>query len=285
MHLSGTLYLILAIAASAAMTLVLKIFKTEGTNRYAIILGNYVTCVIVGFLLLKDKGAVLQIAGSTLGFGILGGILFVLSLVLMQRSIEANGAILTSAFSRMGLVVPLIVSIAFLGEKPKLIQFAGMLIVLVAILVINGKREQQVDITPVLLVAVLLAGGFSDTMAKIFSNFGIQAQNDLYILIVFFTAGVLTTALLFAEYRKTGRPGRAKDFVAGIAVGVPNYFSASLLLKALADIPAYIAYTVFSTGVLLVITVIGLVFFREKLGKSQAVGIGLIVIALVLLNV
>ena len=76
MHLSGTLYLILAIAASAAMTLVLKIFKTEGTNRYATILGNYVTCVIVGFLLLKDKGAVLQIVGSTLGFGILGGILF-----------------------------------------------------------------------------------------------------------------------------------------------------------------------------------------------------------------
>ncbi|MCR5005836.1 MAG: EamA family transporter [Clostridiales bacterium] len=286
MHLSGPVYLILAIAASAAMTLVLKAFKTEGTNRYAIILGNYVTCIIIGFLILADKTSVLQIDPETLLFGALGGVLFVVSLVLLQRSIEVNGAILTSAFSRMGLVVPLIVSIAFLGEKPRLIQFAGMLIVLIAICIINGKKDQRLDgISPILLICVLLAGGFSDCMAKIFNYFGMQTQNDLYILMVFFTAGVLTFILLLTEYKKTGKFGGIKDFVAGIAVGIPNYFSASLLLKALADVPAFIAYTVFSTGVLLLITAISLILFKERLKKTQAIGIGLILIALVLLNI
>ncbi len=35
---------------------------------------------------------------------------------------------------------------------------------------------------------------------------------------------------------------------------------------------------------LLLITAIGLVFFKEKVNKSQMIGIGLIVLALVLLN-
>ena len=285
MPISGTLYLLLAILASAAMTLALKICKTENTNRYAIILGNYITCVIIGFLLLADKSSVLHIHTVTLLLGALGGILFVVSLVLLQRSIEVNGAILTSAFSRMGLVVPLIISIAFLGEKPKAIQFVGMGIVLIAIWIINGKREQQRDLSPILLLLVLLAGGFADSMAKLFDHFGEEVQGSLYILLVFFTAGIATLVLLLLEYKKTGRPGRIKDFAAGIAVGIPNYFSASLLLKALADVPAYIAYTAFSTGVLLLITVISLVLFKEKLNKGQMVGIGLIVVALVLLNV
>ena len=285
MPISGTLYLLLAILASAAMTLALKICKTENTNRYAIILGNYITCVIIGFLLLADKSSVLHIHTVTLLLGALGGILFVVSLVLLQRSIEVNGAILTSAFSRMGLVVPLIISIAFLGEKPKAIQFVGMGIVLIAIWIINGKREQQRDLSPILLLLVLLAGGFADSMAKLFDHFGEEVQGSLYILLVFFTAGIATLILLLLEYKKTGRPGRIKDFAAGIAVGIPNYFSASLLLKALADVPAYIAYTAFSTGVLLLITVISLVLFKEKLSKGQVAGIGLIVVALVLLNV
>ena len=285
MPISGTLYLLLAILASAAMTLALKICKTENTNRYAIILGNYITCVIIGFLLLADKSSVLHIHTVTLLLGALGGILFVVSLVLLQRSIEVNGAILTSAFSRMGLVVPLIISIAFLGEKPKAIQFVGMGIVLIAIWIINGKREQQRDLSPILLLLVLLAGGFADSMAKLFDHFGEEVQGSLYILLVFFTAGIATLVLLLLEYKKTGRPGRIKDFAAGIAVGIPNYFSASLLLMALADVPAYIAYTAFSTGVLLLITVISLVLFKEKLNKGQMVGIGLIVVALVLLNV
>ncbi len=285
MPISGTFYLLLAILASAAMTLALKICKTENTNRYAIILGNYITCVIIGFLLLADKSSVLHIHTVTLLLGALGGILFVVSLVLLQRSIEVNGAILTSAFSRMGLVVPLIISIAFLGEKPKAIQFVGMGIVLIAIWIINGKREQQRDLSPILLLLVLLAGGFADSMAKLFDHFGEEVQGSLYILLVFFTAGIATLILLLLEYKKTGRPGRIKDFAAGIAVGIPNYFSASLLLKALADVPAYIAYTAFSTGVLLLITVISLVLFKEKLSKGQVAGIGLIVVALVLLNV
>lgn len=278
------LYLLAAIISSAAMTLFLKGFQSEGTNRYAIILGNYAACVVIGLLMLKEPRTLLHLHPATMAFGLGGGILFVLSLVLMQRSIETNGAILTSAFSRMGLIVPLLISIAFLGEKPRLIQILGILLVFAAILIINGKSEKKRSASFLLLLIVLLVGGTADTMAKMFDHFGDPAEGGLYIFYVFLTAGVITIFLLLHETAKAGTIGRPRDFAAGIAVGIPNYFSASLLLKALATIPGYIAYTVFSTGVLLLITACSVLFFKEKPGRDQIIGLAVILVALVLLN-
>ena len=277
------IYLLLAIVCSAAMTLFLKGFRPEKTNRYAIILGNYVTCIIVGFLMLKDKAQVLHPAGTTLLYGIIGGILFVFTLVIMQRSIEKNGAILSSAFSRLGLVIPLLMSIALFGEQPKPVQYLGILIVLAAVWIINGQKKDR-PASILLLILVLLGSGLADGMAKIFNQLGDRAQDALYILLVFLTAGLITVVLLLNEYKKTGKPGRPRDYLAGIAVGIPNYFSSSLLLRSLASLPAFIAYSVFSVGTVLFITLFSMVVFKEKPGKYQLIGLGLIVVSLVLLN-
>ena len=284
MELSGPMYLVLAILSSAAMTLFLKGFRADDTNRYAIILGNYVTCVIVGFLMLKEKASILHPMKPTLLFGVICGILFVFTLVMMQRSIEKNGAILSSAFSKLGLIIPLIMSIAFFGEKPKTLQYIGIAVVLLAVLIINGKQEKGRKIYPFLLLLVLLGGGFADGMAKIFDRFGDRTQDKLYILIVFFAAGVITLVLLLTEYKKTGKAGQLKDYLAGIAVGIPNYFSASLLLKSLSTIPAFIVYPVFSVGTILFITLVSILVFKEKPTKLQWAGLALIAAALVLLN-
>ena len=40
---------------------------------------------------------------------VIGGFLFVAGLVLMQTSVAANGAALTAAFSKLGLIVPLLI--------------------------------------------------------------------------------------------------------------------------------------------------------------------------------
>ncbi len=277
------IYLLLAVVCSAAMTLFLKGFRPEKTNRYAIILGNYVTCIIVGFLMLKDKTQVLHPAGTTLLYGIIGGILFVFTLVIMQRSIEKNGAILSSAFSRLGLVIPLIMSIALFGEQPKPVQYLGILIVLTAVWIINGQKKDR-PASILLLILVLFGGGLADGMAKIFNQLGDRTQDALYILLVFLTAGLITVILLLKEYRKTGRPGRPRDYLAGVAVGVPNYFSSSLLLRSLASLPAFIAYSVFSVGTVLFITLFSMMVFKEKPGKYQLIGLGLIAVSLVLLN-
>ena len=82
---------------------------------------------------------------------------------------------------------------------------------------------------------------------------------------------------------KKQRPGKW-EVLFGILVGIPNYFSAKFLLGALETLPAVIVYPVYSVGSILVVTLAGVLLFRERLEKRQWIGLAAILAALVLLN-
>ena len=79
--------LLLAIVSSAAMALALKWFRDPKGNRYGLLLGNYLTCVLIAFLTMPDRGAVLHGSAVTLICGLIGGCFFIAALVAMQSSI------------------------------------------------------------------------------------------------------------------------------------------------------------------------------------------------------
>ena len=53
---------------------------------------------------------------------------------------------------------------------------------------------------------------------------------------------------------------------------------------SLADVPAVIAYPTYSAGTIVMVTIVGMVFFKEKLGKRKLISLAIILAALVLLN-
>ena len=292
MTATSSLYLIIAILSSAAMTIVLKIFRDQKGNRYGIILGNYLTCIILSFLFLQDKSLLLHPDLTTAVCGTAGGLLFVAGLVSMQSSIRLNGAILTSAFSKSGLIVPLLVCACFLGDPIRILQIPGILLIFLSIWLISTDKksfamqtDRNTQVRPLILLAVLLSCGSADTMAKIFEHVGRSDFDQLYFLILFATAAVLTTVLLLVEHKKTGKKPVLKEFLAGMLAGIPNYFSSVLLLKALNGLPSFVVYPCFSAGTLLLVTIIGAAAFKEKLGKKAWTGVILIAASLVILNI
>ena len=76
----------------------------------------------------------------------------------------------------------------------------------------------------------------------------------------------------------------AAEVLYGFAVGIPNYFCAKFLLAALESIPAVVVYPTFSVATILVVTLAGVALFKERLGKRQWTAVGIILVALVLLN-
>ena len=121
-------------------------------------------------------------------------------------------------------------------------------------------------------------------MSKIFEQVGTRDQDELYFLFVFFTAAVLTAGLLILERKKTGKALLWKEMAAGIAVGIPNYYSSFLLLLALVALPAIIVYPINRTGSILIVMAVDALIFHQKYSKRQWLGILLVLVAMVLLN-
>ena len=279
-------FLITAILCSASMALALKYFGGQSGNRYGIILGNYITCVLIAFLAMPEKRMLLSLSRTTVVCGLICGALFVAGLVTIQLSIPVNGTTLSAAFARLGLVVSLAASIALFGERPGAFQIAGIVLVLAALVLINsGKEKLNTDIaSPGLLLLTMLAGGLADTMAKIFERVGSREEDTAYFFVLFCTALVITSGLAYSEYRRSGKKLILREMLAGAAVGVPNYFSSYLLLQALVSLPAFFVYPVFSTGTILVVLFCSALLFKERPGSRQLAGIGVILAALALLN-
>lgn len=285
-------YLILAAMSSAALTLVLKLFRDPEANRFGILLGNYLTCALIAFLQMPEKSGLFAVSSSTLVMSLIGGFLFVAGLVMIQTSVGRNGATLTAAFSKLGLIVPLLISFLFFQEVPSLLNLAGVGLAAAAILLITFGAKEAGGVPAAggeraslaILLLTLLANGCAESMAKIFSRLGDQREDTRYFFFLFLTAALLTFLLAAAEKKKNGRRLRSRELAAGILAGIPNYFCSYFLLKALLDLPAALAYPAFSVGSILLVTAAGALFFREKLSRRQLAGLGLILGALILLN-
>ena len=288
------IYLVLAIISSASIALVFKFFGSREGNRYSMILGNYLTCIVISLIMTGGPGALVHAAPVTYVCGAVGGLLFVLGLVFMQSSVSVNGATLTSAFGKLGVMVPLAFSFLIFKEQPEIIQIIGIVIALAALVLINSPEKENLsedeekhevkNYSFALLILTFLGNGMSDSMAKVFEQVGPRSDDRIFISVVFCMAAVISTFLAFREYRNTGYPVRPKELLAGVAVGVPNYFCSFFLLASVTKLPSFLVYPIFSTGTIIVVMLVSTILFKERPTGKQMAGIGMILLALVLLN-
>jgi drug/metabolite transporter (DMT)-like permease len=238
--------------------------------------------------MIGDPGVIPAAALPTWICGIIGGLLFVAGLVFMQSSIKINGATLTSAFGKLGVMVPLAMSLLIFGEKPALVQVAGILVAISALVVINSPSKDEsskaATYSFALLILTFLGNGLADSMAKVFEHIGSRADDRIYIFFVFASACLITAVLAYVEYKKTSKKIIPKELLAGIAVGIPNYYSSFFLLGSVERLPSFLVYPIFSTGTILLVMVVSTLIFRERPSKTQYIGIAMILAALVLLN-
>ncbi|MBQ2669120.1 MAG: EamA family transporter, partial [Clostridia bacterium] len=107
-----------------------------------------------------------------------------------------------------------------------------------------------------------------------------RADDDRFMFFNFFFACLYSLVMLVREKKKLNR----YDVLFGVLLGVPNYFCTRFLLKALTQIPAFIVYPSYSVATVILISLFGRLFFKEKLNRRQLIGVGIILVSLVLLN-
>jgi len=279
------IYLILGVLSSASLAIALRLGETFCRSRYGLLLGNYISCLLIAWILLPDKHLLPEGGMTALAAGSFNGVIFLLNLIVMQQSIQKNGAVLSTAFSKMGVLLPVLVSIFALGEKPTLLQIGGMILAAASILILNLEKSGQKSSARLLLFAMFFLSGTADGMSKVFERIGERQFDVLFLFYTFLVALIPTAVLAAAEKKRTGQGMAALDLSIGLFAGIPNYFSCSLLLAAVTKLPAYIAYPCFNVGTILVVSVVSVLILKDRMSRRQVCGCGLILAALVLLNI
>lgn len=278
------IYLILAILCSAGVSIFMRASEKYCQGHYGILLMNYVVCVLAG-LILTGRGLT-QTDGKgmlvTIVFGVVTGLLYCGSFILLQWNVRKNGVILSSTFMKLGVIVPAVLAVVWFGERPGWNQGLGFILAITAILMIHlekGKIRTEKAYTIGLLL-LLLGGGLGDSMAKFYDVYGNPGLGSFFLMLSFLVSGIISGILVFRGGEKITK----YEVLFGVLIGIPNYFSARFLLWALADIPAVITYPTYSIAAMALIGAAGVLMFREKLTKRQWGAYLLVILAVGLLN-
>ena len=276
--------LCLAVLSSSLVSIVMRLSTNRVRHNLGMLTMNYIVCALLAGLFGGFRGAFDlsdPLVGLTLAMGTVNGALYLAGFVLMQLNIRKNGVVLSSIFQKLGLLVTLVISVVFYQEIPDLMQGAGFVIALAAIILMNYQKGSAGVGSRGALLAMLLSCGMADAMSKIFTESGVAALEGQFLFYTFAVAMGLCAVGMTVKGQKIG--GREALF--GTLIAVPNFFASKFLLGALESLSAVIVYPVFSVGTILVVTLAGVLAFRERLIKQQWIGIGAILVALVLLNI
>lgn len=276
-------YLLLAVLSSAMISVVMRLSSDKVKGNLGMLATNYLLCLVLSAVYAGFRLAV-PIAegfGAVLGMGAANGVLFLSGFLLLQINTRKNGIVLSSIFMKLGLLVSVTLSVFLFGEMPTAAQIIGFCLAIGAIVLINFDKNAVSVGSKAGLIIMLLAAGTGDAMAKVFEVLGPTELSNQYLFVTFAVALILCVGLVIW---KKERPGLA-EIAFGIMIGIPNFFSAKFLLRSLAELPAVIVYPTYSVATILAVTVSGVVIFRERLGKRQWVALGVILAALIMLNV
>ena len=275
------IYLLLAMISSMLVSVLMRLSEKYSRGGMGMLAANYVMCCGLSFVFAGSIQLFPSIDGlpAALGFGVMNGVLYLAGFVLLQWNIRKNGVVLPATFMKLGVLVPTLLSMIAFGETPSGFQTAGILAAIAAILLIQGGGKQETG-SVWGLVLLLAAGGVGDAMSKIFEELGPAALKDHFLLYTFLTALILCTVLTIMKKQ----PFSWREALWGILIGVPNYFSARFLLLSLKDVPAMIAYPSFSVGAIVLVTLVGVLCFKEKLNRRKLIALSVILVSLALLN-
>jgi len=277
------IFLFLAIISSAMIAILMRLSTHRIHANLSMLAMNYLICALfsaayTGFQPLAPKHPDFSVA---LWVGIASGILYLAGFVLFQYNTRKNGVVLSSIFMKLGLLVPVAMSMTVFHEAPTVTQILGFCIAVFAIVLINLKKgDSENKFGPELIGMLLMCGG-CDAMSKVYERLGPAELSDSYLFITFAVAFLLCAGLALLKKEKPG----LQEALFGSLIGIPNFFSAKFLLAALTQLPAVVVYPSFSVATMLTVTLTGVVIFRERLSKLQWFALAAIITALIFLNI
>lgn len=290
------LYLFISILLNVAVFMAFRLFSLFDVRTLPAIVVNYFVCVVTGLVFLgnlKNLPPLFSFENQWLYFALLLGLLFIITFNMMAVTTQRLGVTISSIAAKMSLAVPVIFSLFVFQIESKSFTFFNYLGLLLAFLSIYlsslKKKEEENPLAPknwlliLLPLGVFISSGIIDTLINYTSyTYLSDAEAGIFPLVIFLVAGVAGVAMQLVSKQKTG----VKEWIGGIGLGIPNYFSIYFIVKALAAFQNNGAffYPLLNISIILLSSLFAILFFKEKLLVVNKIGLVLAVMAILLIS-
>jgi drug/metabolite transporter (DMT)-like permease len=289
------IYLIGSIVLTSYLLLSFKVCGKLNIPVFPAIVFNYMTCVITGSIV--NGGFPIQWTSLKMPWfqwAMIMGVLFIISFNLIGMTAQKLGVAVASVANKLSLIIPVILSIILYHEQVVGWEIVGIILALLAVIFtcFPQKNQTEKDIEIPMLQKILLptmvfiGSGFLDALINhVQQSYVTKATNNAFLISGFFSAASIGIIVLLYQYWKKQLAFNVNQVLAGICIGIPNYFSIWCLVQFLQDSPweTSASLPVNNMGIVLFSTLVAAILFKEKLSYINWIGIGLSVIAIYLI--
>ncbi|WP_299315325.1 EamA family transporter [uncultured Aquimarina sp.] len=284
-------YLLLSILASSCILITFKLFAKYNVDTLQAIIVNYVVACVSGLIAYTKPIRIDIIIQSNWFYGtIILGFIFILVFNFMAITTQKNGLSVAAVASKMSVAIPVIFGIIAYNESTGIIKLIGIAIALIAVYMTSMKTVGGISIKKENLIyplLVFIGGGIIDTSLKFMeTNYVAKMDIPVFSATIFGFAAILGILILIYQAIKGTLKITTKNIIAGICLGIPNYFSIYFLIQALRNenMDSSTVFIINNVAILLVSTFVGILFFKERLILKNWIGIILAIFSILLVT-
>ena len=275
-------YLILSIISSVSVGILFKLIRSKASVTILLFTFNYAVATCAAFYFFKPD---LPASFTHIPWSLVLPLIILLPGIFMflPLAIKNSGIIKTDIAQRLSLIIPILCSLWLFKERISSLKMAALVIgFLSVIFILNKKNTSQKN--SLYLLVIFFGYGCIDVLFKQVALS--QSISYTAVLTYIFTGCFLVCLVATAVKLKKIKTGfKANMVMYGIVLGIINFANIFFYLKAhqfFKDTPT----TVFATmnfGVVLLGTLVGTFFFKEKLTKLNGIGLFLALLAITLI--
>ncbi len=207
-----------------------------------------------------------SLSATTIIYGIIYGVLLILSQWMFTLALKNGSTAICSVIYSLGFIIPTVSGSIFWDEAFTLTDLLGFVLALstIAFTVIGKEKDSQSGKTFILpiIIAMLSSGGLG-IMQKVQQSSAYANERNEFLIIAF-TLAFLASIIGFSACKTKAKIQRRNvvfPTVAGLCFGGANLFNTILAgrIKSAAFFPLQ------NISVILLSTLLGILFFKEKL--------------------
>jgi drug/metabolite transporter (DMT)-like permease len=287
------LYLLLSVCCASGIFVVLKCVHLWCVPSRQTIFFGYVFGVLAGIVNLPSNISLASISLQTswLPFGISLGILYVVTLLLINGVIKFNGTTTAVIASRLSLAIPVAFSLWIFNHtagQASLLTYFGLALTMLALLLSTYSKKDTAVERPHrgmswLPLALFVTAGLLDALTNYTNlNHLTPADTALFSITIFAAAACVSSVLVFIKPKRF----QWLSVAFGLALGLVNYFATYFSILALHAFNnnGSLFFPIWNMGVILLSSSLGVLLFKETLNRYRRVGIAISLAAIAILS-